>query len=168
MKLLLSLLAAAVVMAMTQGCVPGLKSSKNPSSGQDLKAQSVPGQDNSVSPQNPVQPLAEGKVQNPGTATIKEDPSNSPLKDEISRSALEFAKNIPNVKHVKTCYSNMYGGWNLFVYVQRGKKISFDQYVWNKEFEQWELSYRKRDLPIKGLEFHLKGEVGDEKCFILK
>ncbi len=167
MKLLLSLLAAAVVMAMVQGCIPGLKGSRNPSSGQDLKAQSVPGQNNSMSPKNPVPPLADGKIPNPGTATIKEDPLNSRLKDEINDSALKFAKNIPNVKHVKTCYSHMYGEWNLYLYVPRGKKISYQQFLWNKESQEWETVYGKGLTPSQ-VEFHLKGEVGDEKCFILK
>jgi hypothetical protein len=171
MKLPLSLVAAALLLVMVQACVPGLKGSKNQQDVRDPKAQNAPDQSNPMNPANPAQEFSDaqgGKQPRPLAEKTAESSLDFQLKDEINRSGLEFAKNLPNVKHVKTCFSQIYGGWNLFVYVQRGKKIAFHQYVWNKEFQQWELSYHQRDLPEKQLEYHLKGEIGDEKCFILK
>lgn len=89
-------------------------------------------------------------------------------KDQVSQAALDFASHIKNVKHVKICYSKLYGGWYLMTYVSRGKKISLDQYSWNKKSQEWEIVYHLKEVPQKQLEFHLKGEVGDEKCFVLK
>lgn len=89
-------------------------------------------------------------------------------KDEVNRHALEFAKQIPNVKHIKTCFSKLYGGWYMLLYIQKGKKIALDQYSWSKVTKEWEIVYRLKEIPAKQLEAHVKGEVGDEKCFVLK
>jgi hypothetical protein len=89
-------------------------------------------------------------------------------KEEINKAALKFAKNIQGVKHVKTCYSKLYGGWYLLLYVAKGKKISLQQYSWNEKNKEWEIIYHLKELPPEQLEFHLKGEVADERCFILK
>ena len=89
-------------------------------------------------------------------------------KEEVSRAALEFATHIKNVIHVKTCYSKLYGGWYLMLYVQKGKKTALDQYSWNRKTREWEIVYHLKEIPKKQLDFHLKGEVGDEKCFVLK
>lgn len=169
MKLFFSLVAASLALVVAYGCVPGLKGSKNQPNTQEIKAQGPEGQGGPLSPNR--QPAAGPQPQapRPGPNTIAEGTSDFLLKDEINRSALEFAgKSVPNLKHVKTCYSQVYGGWNLFVYVQRGKKISFHQYLWNKESQEWEPNFHQKDLPANQLEFHLKGEVGDEKCFVLK
>lgn len=168
MKLFFSLVAAGLALVMAYGCVPGLKGSKNQPNTQETKAQGPDGQSAPLGPGR--QPAAgpQPQVPRPGLDTIAEGTSDFRLKDEINRSALEFAgKSVPHVKFIKTCYSQS-GGWNLFAYAQRGKKTSFDQYVWNKESQQWELIYHQKDLPANQLEFHLKGEVGDEKCFVLK
>ncbi len=89
-------------------------------------------------------------------------------KDEVNRLALEFAKLIPNVKHVKTCFSKLYGGWYMLLYIQKGKKVALDQYSWSPVTKEWEIIYRLKEIPAKQLEAHVKGEVGDEKCFVLK
>ena len=89
-------------------------------------------------------------------------------KEQVSQAAIEFASHMKNVKHVKICYSKLYGGWYLMTYVSKGKKISLDQYSWNKKSQEWEIVYHLKEVPQKQLEFHLKGEVGDEKCFVLK
>lgn len=89
-------------------------------------------------------------------------------KDEVNRLALEFARQIPNVKHVKTCFSKLYGGWYMLLYVQKGKKVALDQYSWSPATKEWEIIYRLKEIPAKQLDAHVKGEVGDEKCFVLK
>ena len=89
-------------------------------------------------------------------------------KEQVSKAALDFAGHIKNVKHVKICYSKLYGGWYLMLYLQKGKKVSLDQYSWNKKSQEWEIVYHLKEIPQKQIEFHLKGEVGDEKCFVLK
>lgn len=89
-------------------------------------------------------------------------------KDEVNRLAMEFARLIPNVKHVKTCFSKLYGGWYMLLYIQKGKKIALDQYSWSPVTKEWEIIYRLKEIPVKQLEAHVKGEVGDEKCFVLK
>ncbi len=89
-------------------------------------------------------------------------------KEQVSQAALDFASHMKNVKHVKICFSKLYGGWYLMTYVSKGKKISLDQYSWNKKSQEWEIVYHLKEVPQKQLEFHLKGEVGDEKCFVLR
>ena len=89
-------------------------------------------------------------------------------KEQVSRAALDFASHMKNVKHVKVCYSKLYGGWYLMLYVSRGKKTSLDQYSWNRKSQEWEIVFHLKEIPQKQVEFHLKGEVGDEKCFVLR
>ena len=89
-------------------------------------------------------------------------------KEEINQAALKFAKEIPNVKYIKTCFSKIYGGWYLLLYVEKGKKISLQQYSWNEKSKEWDVVYQVKEVPASQLEYHLKGEVGDEKCFLLK
>jgi hypothetical protein len=89
-------------------------------------------------------------------------------KEEVSRAALEFASHMKNVKNVKICYSKLYGGWYLMLYIQKGKKTALDQYSWNGKAREWEIVYHLKEIPKKQVDFHLKGEVGDEKCYVLK
>jgi len=89
-------------------------------------------------------------------------------KDEINAAALQFAKEVPNVKHVKTCFSTVYGGWYLLLYIEKNKVVSLQQYSWDPRTKEWDFVYQLKELPSKQVEHHLKGEVGDEKCFILK
>lgn len=89
-------------------------------------------------------------------------------KEEVSQAALEFAGHMKNVIHVKICFSKLYGGWYLMLYLQKGKKTALDQYSWNRKAREWEIVYHLKEIPKKQVDFHLKGEVGDEKCFVLK
>jgi hypothetical protein len=170
MQLFFRIVATALALVVLHACVPGLKTAKNAPNARDLGAQAAPNSNNPSMPGNPGT-APDGKSSG-GMGGPGESPLDFRLKDEITRSALEFAeKNVPNVKHAKVCFSQTfggYGGWYLIAYVQRGKKISFEQYSWNKAEQQWELVYRQKELPPNQLEFHLKGEVGDEKCFVLK
>lgn len=100
------------------------------------------------------------------------------LKDEIAQSALEFAKNYPEAKHVKICYSKLFGGWYLFLYIQekkekkkkeKDKNISIYHYEWRPKTSEWEIITTFRDeLREDEVKFHLQGELADETCEVLK
>ncbi len=89
-------------------------------------------------------------------------------KEEVNAAAMDFAKNIKGVKHVKTCYSRLYGGWYLMLYVQKEKKVALQQYSWNESTKEWDVSYYLKEVPQNQIEYHLKSEIADEKCFLLK
>ncbi|MBM4328312.1 MAG: hypothetical protein FJ118_14255 [Deltaproteobacteria bacterium] len=89
-------------------------------------------------------------------------------KDEINESALQFAKNVPGVQHAKTCYSKLYGGWYLLLYVKKGQNISLQQYSWHEKSKEWEIIHQVKNLPKEDVERHLKIEVPSERCFRLK
>jgi hypothetical protein len=157
----------ALLLAVMSSCVPGLRSSKPVA--QDPKssgaAQSTGAQDPLIQPLPPPPPdfkESESRRQ-PGS-----DPLELRQKEEINQAALKFAKEIPNVKHIKTCFSKIYGGWYLLLYLEAGKKISLQQYSWNDKSKEWDVVYHVKEVPAKQLEHHLKGEVGDERCFVLK
>jgi hypothetical protein len=42
-----------------------------------------------------------------------------------------------------------------------------EQFSWNGKSKEWEVAGRFQ-VPAKQLDYHLKGEVADEKCFRLK
>lgn len=89
-------------------------------------------------------------------------------KDEINDSALQFAKNsVPGFLHAKTCYSKLYGGWYLLLYVKKGQNISLQQYSWHEKSREWEPMYQQK-LPKEDMERHLKIDVAGERCFRLK
>jgi hypothetical protein len=89
-------------------------------------------------------------------------------KDEINRSALKFSKNFKNVEHVRTCYSKLFGGWYVLMYIKNKKNYDLNQYSWNSKTKEWELMYINKSISVKKLEYLLKSEVVDEKCFLLK
>lgn len=89
-------------------------------------------------------------------------------KDEVSAAALAFAQGVPNAKHVKTCYSKVAGGWSLFLYVEKGKKFIEQEYAWNKQSREWEFYAARKNLPANKIDIYLKGELPDEKCFVLR
>jgi hypothetical protein len=87
---------------------------------------------------------------------------------EVNQSALEFAGNFPNVKAAKTCFGKLYGGWNLDLFVARGKKITKQQYSWNGKSKEWEPVLLDKEVPQDQFEYYLNSELSDEKCFVLK
>jgi hypothetical protein len=88
---------------------------------------------------------------------------------EVTRSALEFAdKNIPDVKHIKVCYSKLYGGWYTLLYIQKGKKLSMQHWAWNAKSKEWEVVYQRKELSPSQMEFDLKSDVSGEKCYRVK
>jgi hypothetical protein len=178
--------AAIAVLGMTlvflapiiSGCVPGLQATKP--SGEDTAAA---GPKEPRGAQDPARASkASGKEiegqlpppppdYKPSRAGDIEGPPDLSFNAEINQSALDFAKNIPNVKHAKTCFSKVYGGasgWYLILYIQKGKKITLEQYSWSPGTKEWEFSYGPKEVSADQLEFQLKGEVPGEKCFRLK
>jgi hypothetical protein len=180
MKAALSLLAATLILAalLLLGCVPGLQSAKPPTQGEPPSApqgQSEQAQppkapmasDQGADPAAPPPPPAYLPPPPPDREKISEAVVDLRLKEEVNEAAMRFAKEIPNVKHIKTCYSKLYGGWYLLLYLEKGKKISLQQYSWNAKSKEWEVG-GQFNIPAKQLQAQLKAEVGDEKCFLLK
>jgi len=180
MKAALSLLAATLILAalLLLGCVPGLQSAKPPT--QDEPPLAPQGQSEQAEP--PKAPMASDQSADPAATPpppaylpppppdrekISEAVVDLRLKDEVNEAAMRFAKEIPNVKYIKTCFSKLYGGWYLMLYLEKGKKISLEQFSWNGKSKEWEVAGRFQ-VPAKQLDYHLKGEVADEKCFRLK
>jgi len=172
-----ALALSAVVLIV--GCSAGLKSFVSPttsdqppkvtapSAGPDATAsRPVPGakpgpEDRSGTPPKYAPPAAPDQKQPPATLDLGE-------KDEVNQAGLKFAENVAGVKHVKTCYSRLYGGWYLFLYIQKGKQISLQQYSWNRRTKEWEVIYHVKNIDPDKLEYHLKSELEDEKCSVLK
>lgn len=176
-RVLLTAGILALAAAFVLGCVPGIRSVKPTgetnqapaSSGVEEGAPTAPEQaKTSEGEQPPSRPVPYKPPPPPTEAQGTIGAIDLRLKDEVNEAALKFAKNIPGVEHIKTCYSKLYGGWYLFLYLKRGKKISLQQYSWNEKTKEWEIIYQLKELPPERLEYHLKGEVDDEKCFILK
>lgn len=182
MKILPSLLvmAAAIAATIILGCTSALKSSRpevpqeesvpeQPSSEQAGRADEPstspvarPEGERLPAPPSPVGRQDLGKPAPPAT------PTESIERQEINRAALEFAKEMPDVLHVKTCYSKIFGGWYLDLFLKKGKKKALQHYTWNPSTKEWEVSLPVKELTDENLDFHLKGQVGDEKCTVLK
>jgi hypothetical protein len=168
-----------VVAALIFGCAPIFKSTKPAdetdqapksvtSPERDKKDELLPDTGKKKEP-SPISPRP--KYEPPPPPAGKKAPTGAidlRKKEDINASALKFAKNIKGVKHVKTCYSKLYGGWYLLLYVEKKKRIALQQYVWNEKSKEWEVIYYRKEIPPDTLDFHLKGEVADEKCFLLK
>jgi hypothetical protein len=180
MKAALSLLAVTLILAalLLLGCVPGLQSAKPATQGepplapQGQSEQAEPSKapmasDQGADPAAPPPPPAYLPPPPPDREKISEAVVDLRQKEEVNEAAMRFAKEFPNVKHIKTCFSKLYGGWYLMLYVEKGKKISLEQFSWNGKSKEWEVAGRFQ-VPAKQLDYHLKGEVADEKCFRLK
>jgi predicted small lipoprotein YifL len=101
-----------------------------------------------------------------GLASPQED--GMTLRADVNQAALEFAKNFPDVIAVKTIYSKLYGGWNLDLFVGKGKKIDKQQFSWNNKTKEWEPTARLRVEHPENLQFLLDTNLPDEKGFVLK
>ncbi len=196
MKRLLAILAVALMFpfATIPGCAPWIKATKKDASseqrpeaemeedanwsgdfprGKRAKDSAGGDQARKLSPEElekmlpPPPPSYKGESGEARRA-LPASPKELLEKEEINASALEFAKGIPNVKHVKTCFSKMFGGWYLHLYVTKGKKMTLQHYTWNTVTREWDVSMAVKELPLENLEYHLKGEVGDEQCTVLK
>jgi len=167
-----------IACALLLGCVPGLQSVKSTGEGERKLAQAEPP---APGPLKEPKEQQKGKADTSSPASPVYKPPPPPRddkaalgsidlaqKEEVNDQALKFAKNVPGVEHIKTCYSKLYGGWYLFLYLKKGKKISVQQYSWNPKTKEWDIIYYLKELAPERLEYHLKGEVDDEKCFVLK
>ncbi len=174
----LIVLAAILFIGSTilPGCVPGLRSAKplaDSESPADVHAEST---DQAASPKTstgsdrPPKPIPRYTPPPPPAADEGAAMSIDPVvKQEISDSALAFSKHIPDVKHVKLCYSKLFGGWYVFLYTEKGKKHWMQQYAWNAGTKEWDVVLGLKELSKESLDFELKGgEVKEEKCFLLK
>lgn len=172
-----ALALSAIVLIV--GCTAGLKSIIAPTTSEQPPQPTAPSVDREPGASRPSVTARPGvedrsgtppKYAPPSAPGEKQTPASLPLgeKDEVNQEGLKFAENIPGVKHVKTCYSRLYGGWYLFLYIPKGKEISLQQYSWNHKTKEWEFLYRPGSIAADKLEFHLKGELEDEKCFVLK
>jgi len=172
---ILSFLCTVAVM----GCVPGLRSAKPGSPSErvaDTKA--APPRAGSEKTADPSKkeldrllaapPPPDKVAASAGDRRLLIKPSDLGSLDEVRQAALTFAQGLKNVKHVKTCYSKASGGWFLALYVPGVKNTIEQEYSWNKDTKEWELSGTRRALPTKDLDIYLKSELPDEKCFLLK
>ena len=172
---------ASMVLAVS-GCVPGLQMTKPPAGeapGPEAKKGGPAEGPSSATQQSDKDKMADNQLPPPPSGSnppalsegLLEGAPDLSWKDEISASALEFTRNVPNVKHAKICFSKLYGGeggWYLILYVEKAKKIGLQQYSWNPKYKEWEPSFQLKEIPQKQVEFHLKGEVQGEKCFVIK
>jgi len=196
MKRLLAVLAVALMLplAAISGCAPGVKAPKPSASAEQApgaEREDVPklgpAAPGDKRPEDPAVASQSGKLSPeelekmlpPPPPSYKRDSADaaralpaSPKelieKEEINASALQFAKEIPNVKHIKTCFSKMFGGWYLHLYVTKGKKVALQHYSWNTLSREWDVSMAVKELPLENVERHLRQEVGDEQCTVLK
>jgi hypothetical protein len=182
MKILPTFLAMTAVIGATVilGCAPALKSSKLEAP-QEQSRTEQPSSEQGIRPEEPAS-APEARPQGkhppvPGSPVGREDlgkpapPATHTEvmeKQEVNKAALEFAKEMPDVLHVKTCYSKMFGGWYLDLFLKKGKKKAIQHYTWNPTTKEWEVSLPVKEVTDENLDYYLKGQVGDEKCTVLK
>ena len=123
MKRLLTALAVtvAILLAGILGCAPGIKSTKS-TSDSDLKSvdktaeySKETSKPEKLTPEDlekmlPPPPPSYKKDSAEGGQALPVGPKEMLQREEINTSALEFAKQIPGVIHVKTCFSKVFGG----------------------------------------------------------
>lgn len=168
--------------AFLAGCVPFLKTVK-PQQGEERAAQVKPGAESDMGTEKSDKPSALSQEEldkmlpppppdyKPTTSSPAQsiDPVDSGEKEAIKEAALKFAKEIPNVKHMKTCFSREFGGWYLILYTQKGKKFAVQHFAWNSRTLEFEPSAPSRLLlSKKELEQQLDVSVKGETCSRLK
>lgn len=185
MKYLQSVLArglAVFAIALVIGCVPSFLAKNQRATEVPVARPGVPGEAGAKSPESqpsakalkdllqPPPPPSYQQATSGGRAreALPAEPREMLVKNQINKAALAFANEIPNVQHVKTCYSHEFGGWYLMLYIKKKDGVSLQHYAWDPKTEEWEVSYRVEHLPEKEVQFHLKQEVGDERCTVLK
>ncbi len=155
-----------ILLVILFGCA-GLRSKvfppKNPAPPDSNQSQTIPQQPSSTS---------DPKIQSPDLADsdkIIKGGVDQKERAQVNQAALEFVqKNVPDAKHIKTCYSKLYGGWYMLLYLEKGKKIWMQHWSWNQKSKEWEPVSQNKEISPKQLDFDLKGEVAGEKCFVLK
>jgi len=173
---------AIFAIALVIGCVPAFLSKNRTATEVPVARPGAPGEAGAKPAQSessakavqdlllPPPPPSYKAASSSGKAkeALPAEPREMVIKNQINKAALTFANEIPNVQHVKTCYSREFGGWYLLLYIKKKDGVSLQHYAWDPKAEEWEVSYRVEHLPDKEVQFHLKGEVGDERCTVLK
>jgi hypothetical protein len=167
------------VVALMYGCMTGLTATRRTPDAKGSKAKSAranagaaqqmpkPG-DKAVEAALPPPPPGYKPPDSSEAKAMAEGAVDPVMRAEVNEAALRFAKEIPNVKHIKTCFSKLYGGWYLLLYAQKGKKLLESHWAWNPKTKEWEPVSLNKEVPKKILDYYLKGEVGGEKCSVLK
>lgn len=168
--------------ALLTGCVPFLKTTK-PQQGDERVARVESGKENGAGKEDSTKPSTSApeeldKLLPPPPPDYKPGPSSpsqsvdvvdSREKEDIKESALRFAKEFSNVKHMKTCFSKQFGGWYLILYTQKDKKFAVQHFAWNPRTQEFEPSAPSRLLLTqKELEMQLDAPIKGETCFRLK
>ena len=172
-------MALTVAVLLATGCVPWLRSAK-PAPGTNQAAAKNAGQpglvpvhggqvtDKELDQRLPPPPPFYKPPESRDQTTEAESFVGSTMKLEVEEAARRFAKEIPNVKHIKICFSKMYGGWYLLLYAREGKKTFEHHYSWDAENKEWKVALTPKEVPPVQLEHRLKGEVADERCYLLQ
>jgi hypothetical protein len=173
--------AVSIAVALILGCTQAFRLAKPSIEGQAPPAGTGPaGSDTSKVPtvkdkkpefKAAAPPPEYGPPPPPPPEKLSEKPIDRAAQAEVSDAALSFAKSIPDVKHIKVCHSKLYaGGWYLFLYIpkEKGKKFWLHQYSWNERTKEWEAIPPRTEVPADRIDQHLKVELEDEKCFVLK
>ncbi len=147
------LLGALILPLVLLGC-SGLFRSAKPTVDKAAKAQdsSKPAASDNVSSKAADQASAqteEPKYNPPGpsdTDKLLQPGVDSKERAEVNQAALDYihANNIRGLKHMKTCYSKLYGGWYMLIYTERGKKASMQNFGWNPKTKEWEPQSQKQ------------------------
>ena len=176
-KTLIALVTIVVISALAAGCMAGLKSltrapKKAETSTQPgtLAKPKPPGDSDAAGdkPADGYPPVYAPPPPPPSAETKARTAFDLRRKDEVETSAMDFAKNFSGVQHVKICYSKLYGGWYLFLYVEKNKKRSVHHYAWKERSSEWEIIEVFKEDRIPQWKYHLKGELPGETCFLLK
>lgn len=173
------LVATILAAALTAACVPALTSPKQ---------SQVPGQAAGQKKAADA-PKQAASAKAPGAGSKDATPAEVPLlplpgvdksgssnelnsRQEVNQAALEFTanQNIPNVRGVKTCYSKLDGGWSLYIYVAKGKKAAYHQFLWNPKGKEWEPipAMDQKEIPADQLKYYFESQVNNETCSVLK
>jgi len=86
----------------------------------------------------------------PDREKISEGSVDLRLKDEVNEAAMRFIKEMPNVKHAKTCYSKLYGPC-ISLFTAKRKRFQCRQYSWNDKSKEWEVTGPPFEVPASSL-----------------
>jgi hypothetical protein len=89
-------------------------------------------------------------------------------REEVNRAALEFAAEQRKVQHVKTCYSKIFGGWYMLIFMEDGKNVSMTNYSWDPKDKIWKTAAPAQKVTPDQVKFELEGDLAGEYCTKLK
>jgi hypothetical protein len=161
------LLAIALVGCLILGCVSAVKSVKQDSQEGAEGSAKTAGETPGPQPSPPPPPPLEKPTYDPPSSPAK---GSSELRgqEEVRDSAMLFLKSIPDLRNAKICYSKMYGQWVLDVFAGKDAKTTKQQFEFDPRTKEFQVSGPQVKIPKDQIDFHLKKEVNDETCFVLK